>query len=516
MRLTLITPTPPDISAFGVRALSAFLKSKGYEVRSIFLPGGIERLQHGRVVRYIYPELVLNQISDLCQDADFIGISFMSQYRDRAIQITKYLKRRLQTPVVWGGIHPEVIPEEAMGYADAVCVTEGETVLLETLQRMEMGKSLNDIPGLWISNNDELIKTPVPSLIQDLDALPFPDFSLENHYYLDPIEEKIKPLTDSAWEHITPLMPAPVRGAFKVYRTMTSRGCPHRCTYCANQIKADLHPGEKYLRFRSPSHVIDELKMIIERFPFIQGIHFFDDVFTAMPAERLNTLCSRFKKEIGLPFYAQASPAILTKAQLEMFLDAGLVFIEMGIQTGSTRIQNMYRRAENNTQTRDAANLIYEYREKLITPHYHVILDNPWESQQEVIDTLIFLTQIPGKFKLCLASLTLYPGTELNRRALVENLIRDPETEIYQKPFYIPKGRYLNYLIYLTDIAWIPRCCLRFLSKFPFIILDRPSFGPVFDVLRRVTDKFRLIGKGLQAMTRGDIKRIRNYFQRTQ
>ncbi|MBN1355446.1 B12-binding domain-containing radical SAM protein [bacterium] len=513
MKIALLTPTPPDISAFGIRALSAYLKRDGHDVTCIFLPGGIEKLRHGKAYRYEIPSRAMERIRGVVSDARLIGIACMSNYRDRAVQLSRRLKDT-GAFIVWGGIHAEVRPDDALSASDGVCLTEGESVMKELIRRLETGVALTDIPGLALRGGPGPDEIACPPLIADLDSLPFADFGVENHWVLDPAAGQINPLTPERLAQIMPLMPAPGGGAMTVYRIMASRGCPHRCSYCANRAKADRHPGQKYLRFRSPGHVLDELKQVIRTYPFIQGIHFFDDVFTAMPEEDLKELCRRYETEIGLPYYLQVSPSTLTREQLELFLDTGMVFIEMGIQTGSPRIQSMYHRPETPGQILDAARLIHRFRSRLITPHYHVILDNPWESRDDVRATLTLLTRIPGKFKLCLASLTLYPGTEVYEQAVSENLIRDEEREIYRKPFYIPKGRYLNYLIYLTDIHWIPRSLLRWLGTWPAELFDRPVFGPLFDLKRRITEMLRLAAKGVSAVAHGRFDRIGKYFRR--
>jgi radical SAM superfamily enzyme YgiQ (UPF0313 family) len=513
MIVSLLTPTPPDISAFGLRALSAFLKKEGHEVRSVFLPGGIEKLRHGSSYQYAYTDSVMDQIRNIVAGSNLIGISCMSQYRDRAVQLSKNL-RDTGAFILWGGIHSEVKPEDCLEVADGVCLTEGEYVLKGVIHCLETGASLSDVPGLAVRDGKKPDDAECPPLIADLDSLPFVDFSLENHWILDPVANDVKPLTKPLLGHVLPLMPAPGGGGLTVYRIMASRGCPHRCSYCANRVKADRHPGQKYLRFRSPEHVMEELRQVTRMYPFIKGIHFFDDVFTAMPPDDLETLCRMYKKEIGLPYYLQVSPSTLTPGQMELFLDTGMVFIELGIQTGSPQIQTMYHRPETPEQILDACRLIDRYRSQLITPHYHVILDNPWETRDDVRATLDLLTRVPGRFKLCLASLTMYPGTEVYRKALSEGLIQDEEMEIYRKPFYIPKGRYLNYLIYLTDIHWIPRGLLRWLGGWPATIFDRPVFGPLFDLKRRITDKLRLAAKGVSALFRGEFGRIGRYFKR--
>ena len=65
MNVTLITPTPPDLDAFGVRIISSVMKERGHRTRIIFLPGGIEKLRFDASYRYQYPQKTLVQIADL-------------------------------------------------------------------------------------------------------------------------------------------------------------------------------------------------------------------------------------------------------------------------------------------------------------------------------------------------------------------------------------------------------------------------------------------------------------------
>ena len=60
MKVTLIAPTPPDVAAFGVRALSAYLKRYGKDVLTIFLPGGVEKFKYRAGFRYHYEEGIID------------------------------------------------------------------------------------------------------------------------------------------------------------------------------------------------------------------------------------------------------------------------------------------------------------------------------------------------------------------------------------------------------------------------------------------------------------------------
>jgi radical SAM superfamily enzyme YgiQ (UPF0313 family) len=516
VKVALITPTPPDISAFGVRALSAVLKRAGHQVISIFLPGGIELLSHRREVVYGYEPRVLAAIDELTADADVVGISFMSQYFDRAEAITAHLRRRDRAMVLWGGIHASVRPEEALEHAHGVCVGEGEQPLLELCDSLAAGRDPWDAPSFLFRRNGRVIRNDPAPPLWDLDSLPPFDFELEGHFLLDPQVGELRPVTSEILARALPLMPYRGRQAITVYRTMTSRGCPHRCTYCANRWQSDgLADAGGHLRWRSTEHVMAELEAVLARYPFIRGIHFFDDVFGAMPWEKLEEFCGAYRERIGLPFYCQVSPLVISPRRLELLADSGMVFIEMGIQTGSPRIRKLYDRHETNAEILEATRLIHRQGKRLLTPRYHVILDNPWETIEDQQATIELLSRIPLPYQLCLASLVLYPGTELNRRAREEGLLQDERRQIYRRPFYRPRPTFANLLVTLMDVRWVPRPLLRMLNRKSLIRLgDTRLTRPLAAAGMAARARGALLWKGLVSLATGDFGRILRYFRR--
>ena len=133
MHVTLISPYP-DITAFGMRTISAHLKRYGHRTRLVFIPDPFgDDLRHD-VKRYSDP--ILDQVAHLCKDSDLIGITLMTNYFDGAVQVTERIKRDSDIPVIWGGIHPTIRPEESLKHADIVCVGDGEDAILELLDSM--------------------------------------------------------------------------------------------------------------------------------------------------------------------------------------------------------------------------------------------------------------------------------------------------------------------------------------------------------------------------------------------
>lgn len=504
MKITFIAPTPSEISAFGVRGLSSYLGQKGHKTQIIFLPGGVEDLRHEKEHIYQYPEQILGEIAEICCDSQLIGISFMTLYFDRAVQVTKHLKKELKVPVIWGGTHPTHKPEEALQYADIVCLGEGELAMAELAEKMEQGKDYRNVKNLWFQDSN--YHNSSHPLIEDLDQLPYWDFNLENHYIYH--QKSIVRMNDKLLERYLPRLPDLDDKLQIAYRTMSSRGCPHRCSFCASSAQASL-------RRRCVDNVIDELVKMKKSFPFVKIISLFDDTFFAAPEKYFQQFSASYKEKVGLPFHTQCSPNTISRKKMDYLVDAGLIFTEMGIQTGSENIKKIYRREVSNKKILDAAYLINEYRGRLRPPDYHIILDNPWETTEDVLKTLKVVSELPAPFGLCIASLIFFPGTKLYDRAKAEGLIKDELKQIYRKPFLKPKGNYLNYLIYLAGDCHVPGWLLRLLACPLFVrLLHRQKHSRLFELLNHLTIQIRLVIKGTYALLTGDFERIMHHMRR--
>jgi len=507
MNIVLITPTPPDLNAFGVRTISSILKEIGFSTKIIFLPGELSQLRSDGSYIYQYSRGTLDQIAQLCQNASLIGFSFMSQYFDRAVQINEYLKSQFDIPIIWGGTHPTFRPEQCLEYCDIVCIGEGDLAIVELVEKISKGKDYTDTKNCWFKIDGQIKRNEEGPVVQDLDKIPYLDYNLKNHYVFDCISGDIIHIDNVVMKDQFLRTPFFNGQSLITHRIMTSRGCPHRCSYCASSAMMRL-------RRRSVDNVIDELEIILLQFNYIELISFFDDTFFAAPVSYFEEFRDKYKHRIGLPFHAQCSPTTISKERMDLLVDAGLYHTEMGIQSGSDRIMRMYRRPESNQKIIEAATLITRYQSKMLPPYYHVILDNPWETKNDVVDTIKLILRLPGKFKLSISSLILYPGTELNERARKEGILKDELNEVCRKPFTFPETTYLNYLIYLSGFPMVSRVFLKVLLSAIFVnSLQKDSLKPFYGILFSLTNKVRILGKGVMAVIRGDFQRITNYFK---
>src|SRR4030067_2181734 len=187
--------------------------------------------------------------------ADIFGISSsFTPYHGEALEIARLIKdwdrRKI---VVMGGSHVSGDPAGILRspYVDYAVLGEGEIrfpLLLERIEKRGV-EGIREIDGTGYRENGEIKITPLQSFVQDLDSLPYPARDLLD---LDRYRIKKKRLT----------------------MLITSRGCPHRCTYCS----ARLVMGNAF-RTRSPEAIVEEMKDCRERFG-IQVFDIEDDNFT--------------------------------------------------------------------------------------------------------------------------------------------------------------------------------------------------------------------------------------------
>lgn len=441
MNITLIS-LDRELFCIGIRILSASLRQAGHRVRCVFLPPqSTNDVKTPRFqVRYSFK--LLDEVQNLCKDAQVIGLSLMTNQFIQAISVSEHLKRNgVSTPIIWGGIQPTVEPEVCLQYADIVCLGEGEAALLELVEHMENNRPYYETKNMWFNSETGIIRNPLRSLEQDLDRIPLPDYSCQDHFisHGDYIEELT---VDRLVKFEGDRFRAQEKGLR--YPIMTSRGCPFSCAYCCNSVYASLYPKQRRLRWRSVDNVISELKMIQTEVAPISFVYIVDDNFVAQSQSSLDTFCERYKKEIGIPFSCQVSPLTVTAEKLNSLLGAGCAKVTMGVETGNKRVAELYNRGQFHQAVPTAIALVEKYRPQMSQPPtYQFIIDNPYETLDETLETLRLACSLPRPWHNPIYSLMLFPGTPLYERAEQDGLIIDKQSQIYgrnwrdySKPFF--------------------------------------------------------------------------------
>lgn len=449
MDITLISPYL-DIFSYGVRSLSSTLREHGYSTRLIFLHD-LKALTEGN---FDYPRkyhpAVLDGVVELCQDSDLVGISVMSNFYDRSLELTRTIQERTGVPVMWGGIHPTLMPEECIELADMVFIGEGELALPEFMKKRKGGIDYYDSSNFWFKRNGEIIKNSLLDPIQDLNSIPMQDISLEEHYTINWEQNKIIEMDEKVFESLT-TNGMSIGDRKPIFQVMATRGCPHKCSYCCNYAIEKLYPGHGRIRRRSVGNLIDELVYIKGRIPSIELFAFTDDSFMAADSDWLNEFSEEYKSKVGVPLFCLSSPVTINRKKMDLFVDTGLYSIEIGIQTGSAKTKKMYNREISNESVVKAAKLLNEYRDKIYPPVYDIILNNPLERITDMLDTVRLMHSLPHPKIFNYFSMTFFPGTLVLEMALEAGVVKDMIEDVYRKHYFIYGYKYINILYLLAE-----------------------------------------------------------------
>ena len=294
--------------------------------------------------------------------ADLIGISSMTPKIASALVVADICKEvNPDCPVVFGGAHPTVSPEQTISYEsiDFIVRGEGEKSFAELIKAIDEGenKKLRNIKGLSYKENGKIIHNPPREFIKDLDSIPFP------------ARERLMNLENYTSEDMGVIL--------------TSRGCPFKCTYC-------YHPWKGRVHFRSIDNVIEEIKQVIKDYGTRQ-FAFKDDSFT-LNRRRTMEFCERIIKErLNINWDCTTRVDLIDEEMLKLMKRAGCNVIKVGIETGSERILKEIQKGITFEQARRAAKLFNKYG---IFWSAYFMMGLPQETEEEILATYHFMREL--------------------------------------------------------------------------------------------------------------------------
>ena len=430
-----------DLDTIGLKSLHAVLLQAGFSSIILYLPG-------------LLPAdlAVMKAVATFLRRTRprFIGISLMSHEFTAAAALTGFLRRAgIDVPIVWGGIHPTIAPEMCLNHADYICVGEGDATIVEFLAALKKGHDIDCIAGFWSRRKGPVTRIRPAPPITELDRLPHIGHMPRHSFIIR--GNKIIPLNKSIFKTYA-------RWKGTVYSFMASRGCPFSCAYCCNEYLSRMYET-RGIRRRSVDSIIAELETVVGRNPDIEYINFQDDCFLACPDDYLTAFCRAYQVRIGRPFIVRCIPAFVSEDRLRRLKQAGLSWISMGLQSGSDYIlTDIYHRRSLVKDFLKAAEIV---RKMDLAVYYDVILDNPFETDAERLDTITVLAAVPRPFFLQLFSLVPFPGTSLYER-MTEECGTSP-TEYLEHNYHDYRKTDLNRLIRIA--GYLPPPVVGYLAS---------------------------------------------------
>jgi anaerobic magnesium-protoporphyrin IX monomethyl ester cyclase len=399
------------------------------------------------------PDECLVEMAEHLAQFDLLGFSSMTGYATLTAEIIQAVREiNPDVYVVWGGIHPIIVPEDAITHADAICTGEGELAFEEFFEAYKNGRDFTETRNFWFRTGDKIIRNGFRPLMtqEEMAALPTLLYG-ENEVIFEPGKGFVE-LDHARYIDYNGLG----------YNTVWSIGCPFKCTYCGNTKFIDNDAKYRSIRHPGVPYIMDELEQAVKMHPHISSISFHDDSFLALPKRVLREFAEQYKERVGLPFcILGVIPNYVNEEKLQILLDAGLNRARMGIQNGSERILKFYERPTPPEKINKAAAVFRKYRRYMIPPAYDIILDNPIENREDVLANLEFLHKLPRPFTLNIYSLRTIPNTRLVEQFEELKISLDEISANYTHN----APTLANCLVYLIATLRVPAWLFRWLSK---------------------------------------------------
>lgn len=294
---------------------------------------------------------------------DVIGMTLFTLNARRGYLLAQILRDRLDPAplLVAGGPHPTVCPDEPLEHGfDVVVSGEGERAILDVVAAREEVGRLEGRAGIRVRPG----RGAPREALEELDGLPFPLLSY--------------PAYEARWYaaegHVVP-------GGL-----MTSRGCPARCTFCANYVT-----GRAY-RWRSAGDVLQEMLALREAWG-VQHFPFWDDAFTAR-RPRLVELCEAILAEPrleGITWTCITPGNMVRPEELRLMRRAGCVAINFGIESGDYNILKVIQKGQRPEQVRAA---VAAAKDAGMTTIVNFMFGFPEEGLEELGNTLAFMESL--------------------------------------------------------------------------------------------------------------------------
>ncbi|MDP2922715.1 MAG: radical SAM protein [Candidatus Omnitrophota bacterium] len=355
----------------GIGYLGAYLMERNYSVK---------------IIDEEVEKLTKEKIKDLTSDKkQLVGISCMTPNISRGYELADQIKSVYpESTVVLGGIHPTVLPEEALSRpsVDLVVKGEAEPVIEQIVINHKKGIGFKDILSCSYKDNGKIIHNERAPLI-DINFLP----DIPYHLF-DP----------------------------KIYDmgfVISSRGCPYNCFFCSQRaINGNIY------RYRTTEKVIKEIETLFSLYK-PSNIVFFDDIFT-LNKKRVYELCAGIIKKglnTKIEFTMVTRGDSIDDDLLKQLKAANFTGLALGIETASEELMKMIDKKET---VKDIVNGIK------LAKKYNFLVDGvfiyglPGETRKDRVDSFR-LAQMLDIAKVRFNNATPYPGTKLFNMAKAEN-----------------------------------------------------------------------------------------------
>jgi anaerobic magnesium-protoporphyrin IX monomethyl ester cyclase len=316
----------------------------------------------------------------------------------QALHVSQLVKQHQDVPVVWGGTHATLLPEQTLERPeiDYIVQAEGERTFEELVAELERGPRVRNVAGVWWKEQGRAISGGRRPFI-DLNEEPYLDYDLVD-------VRKYK------------------RTVFGVERLSfsTSRGCCYPCAFCYSTV---VH--RRQWRALRADLAVEQMKEFTGRYG-VRGL-FLTDANFFLDLDRARAILEKIVSEnLGLVFTRLHirfdTMRRLSDEDLALIERAGCKCLAVGVESGSARIRALLHKPVDEDELRDINRRFMRFS---IMPMYFFMIGYPTETREELKATAKLFTRLVTENPRAWKSVNTYapfPGTELYDLAVAEGL----------------------------------------------------------------------------------------------
>ena len=387
---------PYPVFPLGLAYLAKPLKEAGHSIR---------------VLDLCFSEEVSSDLRNClvqCQP-DLIGLSLRNldnltyptsiSYLKEAEGVIQICRQSSTAKLAIGGSGYSLAPKELLQHFDVDfgIVGEGEEIFLQLVHSLERGDPIDPSLSLLMKGNS------LPASIggAKVPSIGAPDRTLfQTHRYLE-------------------------KGGMG--NIQTKRGCPFSCIYCTYPLLEG-----KGVRLRKTEEVVEELRQLTQE-EGVDYIYFVDDIFNYPPSYAESLCREMIRSKMKVKWSAFVNPAFLKEDLLKWMKEAGCSGIEFGTDSGSPQMLENYRKAFTIEDVIRSSQCCSTHE---INHCHYILLGGPGEDERTIEESFQLMDRLDPTAVIAMLGIRIYPGTEMERIALSQGVIRQDSDLIYPH-FYI-------------------------------------------------------------------------------
>lgn len=393
------------VPPLGLAYLGAQLKRFNYEVSilDVLIEGYEHEYASDNTILYGLPE---DQVRERIRtfNPDLIGVSCLFSNRGKeALRLCAISKEEIpDAHVIMGGQHPSGFPKlVSYPFIDYMMFGESENSLIELLEAINTGSDLSKVSQIILKKDGGYWKSRQMRL-PDVEVTPYPAWDLVN----------LKKYWDTGLSEYE----VNDEGEKRFMVMISSRGCPHACTFCTAPMMT-----ERRYKYRPLEDIVREIRLYADTYG-TKEIHFWDDNFFINKRRTKELLRGLIEATPGISYQVPSGAEInaLDEEIIDLMARAGFKKVFMAVESPNEEIQSAH--IDKKVKLHRVRQLVEKLRSVGIISEGSFMVGFPHETKEQVDETFRKVKEF-GFDRISISIVNPLPGTALYEQCEREGLL---------------------------------------------------------------------------------------------